>query len=492
MVARITTDSNRVGLGYKEEVTYGVTPTNPDFQLLEPNSFADTGGSISTVARNPLNPGRQNQKGNITGIAAAVGFETDLTYEGQQDLLQGFVVSTWENKVRSGIVSDVTTSEYTVATSLAAVVPVDTLVFAKGFATANNNGFKVVAGVPTVDNIAVAGLTAEATPPVTATVQVVGVRGVAGDIDAAASTGGNAGRLTSTALDFTTLGLQQGEWIYVGSSLAANRFVDVNNNGFVRIAPGGISTNAIELDKTPTDSWGVEDNAAQIDLLFGDVLKNQRDQSLQVIRSYTFERTFAGSAFEYVNGAVANEFALTLDTEAKALANLSFVARDGEVVENELTGATRIPAPQQSLLNTTSDVARLRVSTDAGLTTYVLNTGITINNGVTANNKVGSLGAIDVTLANFVVSGDLNVCFTDHELSQAVRQNTSSTFDIALRSGSNILLMDLPLITFDDGRPNVEQDSPVSVPVPYNAFEHPELGYTLMVQRFEYAPVFIV
>ena len=489
MVDRITFDSNRVGLGYKEEVIYGVTPDNPDFQLLQPNSFADTGGSIGTVARNPLNPGRQNQKGNVTGVSAAVGFETDLTYEGQQDLLQGFMVSTWEDKVRSGVVSAVTADEYTLGVDLTTSLPVNTLVFAKGFTLAGNNGFKIVAGVPAVGNIAVAGLSVE-TPPATATVQVVGVRGEAGDIDAAVSISGNAGRLISTVLDFTTLGLQQGEWLYVGSSLATNRFLDnVNNNGLVRIAPGGISANAIELDKTPTDSWAVEDNAAQIDLLFGDVLKNQRNPDLQVIRAYTFERTFGTNAYEYVTGAVANEFAITLDTEAKALTNLSFVGRDGEVVENELTGATRIEAPQQALFNTTSDVARLRVSTDSGLTTYVLNTGISINNGVTANNKIGSLGAIDVTLGNFAVSGDLNVCFTDHQLSQAVRQNTSSTFDIALRSASNLLLMDLPLITFDDGRPNVEQDSPVTVPVPYNAFEHPELGYTLMVQRFAYAPL---
>ncbi|PHR58817.1 MAG: hypothetical protein COA47_10450 [Robiginitomaculum sp.] len=489
MVARTTLDSNRVGLGYVEEVTYGVTPATPVIQLIDPNSYADTGANVNSVSREPLNPGRQNQKGNVVGVDAAVGFEIDFTYQGQQDLLQGFMVSTWENKVVSGVVSAVTGSEYSLAVNLAVPLVVDSLVFAEGFTTANNNGFKVVAGVPAVGNIAVAGLTIEASPPTDATVQVVGFRGAPGDIDAAASIAGNAGRLDSTVLDFTTLGLQEGEWIYIGGTATDNKFIAAENNGFARIAFGGISANELELDKVPGSSWTVETTTTEdIDLYFGDVLKNQKATALQVVRSYTFERTFVTTAYEVIPGSVPNEMAIALDTEAKMVANLDFISKDGNVTSTEIAGITRLPIVEADLLNTSSDVARLRIATDSGLTTFVTSAAININNGVTANKQVGALSALDVSLDNFAVSGDLEVYFTDELLSQAVRNNTSATFDLALRANQSVFLFDMPLITFSDGRPNVEKGSPVTVPIPFEAFEHPDFGYTLMLQRFKYAP----
>ena len=61
-------DSNVTGLRFAEEVSIGVlaqeeaAPSNTDWTPLEPNTYADFGGQISTVARNPINPSRQRRR----------------------------------------------------------------------------------------------------------------------------------------------------------------------------------------------------------------------------------------------------------------------------------------------------------------------------------------------------------------------------------------------------------------------------------------------
>ncbi len=98
MVAVQKVDSNATGLRYQEERSIGVAePTNP-WLVLEPNSYDDFGGEFTTVARNPINAGRQRQKGVLVDLDATGGFQNDLTQDNLQDILQGFLFADLRRK----------------------------------------------------------------------------------------------------------------------------------------------------------------------------------------------------------------------------------------------------------------------------------------------------------------------------------------------------------------------------------------------------------
>lgn len=96
-------DSNVTGLRYQEETSIGVANTGNDWLALEPNSYNDFGGEFTTVARNPINSGRQRQKGVLVDLDASGGFQNDLTQDNLQDILQGFFFADLRRKNDVGV-----------------------------------------------------------------------------------------------------------------------------------------------------------------------------------------------------------------------------------------------------------------------------------------------------------------------------------------------------------------------------------------------------
>lgn len=509
-------DSNITGLRAAEELSLGVLPAaaNQRWVEQEPNSYADFGGNITTVARNPINPGRQRKKGVVTNVEATAGFNADLTQTNFQDMLRGFFYANYRSKQEfTGVAVTVSSPANTYgATGIGTGYFVGDLVFASGYTNTANNGLKRIT-TQAANLLTVAETLVGETSPTTAKLVAVGFQGTSGDLTITNS-GSAFPVLGSTTKNLTELGLIPGEWIYIGGDAVAERFATAANNGFARVR--SVTANAITLDKTQATM--VTDNGATktIRIYKGRVLKNEIGTSI-VRRSYTLERTLGVSEpttptleqAQYVSGAVPNEFTLNMATADKIVCDLAFIGINSSTIDEVVSGANtllsklpsvvRVPVVESDAFNTSSDFSRIRLAAvsstnafPAPLFTYSEEATITINNNNSPNNALGVLGAFEVTAGTFEVGGSITAYFGDVASIAAVRNNTDITLDMILVKSNAGIAIDLPLLTLGGGLPNVEQDQPVTIPLELSAATAAKvastLNHTLLMVFFDYLP----
>lgn len=503
-------DSNVTGLRFCEEDSYKVVSGDEVWYPLEPNSYSDFGGQITTVARNPINPSRQRKKGVTTDLEAGGGFDTDLTQEGLQCLLQGFFFADLRPKDEFGGADEITNVDTTADTydgvDIEDDFTVGDLIFASGFTDAGNNGLKTVDSVAGPNVLGVAeNLVDEAAPPTLAKIVRCGVVAGAGDIDVNVT--GSLPALTSSVLDFTTLGLIPGEWIFIGGDSAGLKFANAVNNGFKRIR--SIAANLLTLDKSDSTMVVEASTTETVQLFFGTVLKNESDPTEIVRRSYQMERTLGAPddaspteiQAEYLVGAVPGEFNINIPTAEKIVCDCKFVAGDHETIDGPtaLKAGTRPDLVESDAFNTSSDFSRIKMAlalsideAPTALFAFVTDLSFAINNNLSPNKAVGTLGAFEVTAGTFQVSGSLTAYFADVAAVAAVRNNSDITIDAHMVKENAGISLDMPLLSLGEGRLNVEQDQPITLPLSMDAATAAKidsgLDHTLLMVFWDYLP----
>lgn len=492
-LAKVSTDVtlSSATLSGGEDATY-----DPVWYPTEPNSYGDMGASVTTVARNPINPSRQRQKGVVTDLEAQASYTMDLTGNNHLMMWQGFMFAHAREKPTTAPlnsvsipVTSVTTGDgYVMDDSFASQVAVGDLVFAEGFSIPANNGLKLVSAVA-AGKVTFAGAANEASPPVTASVTVVGFQAGSGDLALVVS--GGEVRLTSVTLNLTTLGLLAGEWIYVGGDASNTAF---GLRGFARV--DAITANYLILGKT---SWtAVSDSGAgkTVRLFLGTVIRNEEDPDDIIRSTFQFERTLGedtdGVMSQYVIGSVANELTLNIPQAEKITAEMGFVACDAVVRTGAegLKAGTRPTLEQSDAFNTSSDVRRIAFSLhgeNTPLFVYATDLTITVKNNASGAKAVGVLGNFDINIGVFDVGGSVTAYFQDVRAVNAVRENSDVTMDLILVKNNMGLVWDIPLMALGNGMIAVEQDAAITVPLDTMAAQS-SFGHTLLYVNFPYLP----
>jgi hypothetical protein len=340
-----------------------------------------------------------------------------------------------------------------------------------------------------------------------ATLVVVGFQTAAGDLDVTA-TAGDLPHLTSTALDFTTLGLTPGEFIWLGGDTAITNLLTAANSGWGRVHSA--ATNLLVLDKTGS-TFVTEANAAQtVQIFFGRVLKNELDPALQKRRTYQIERTLGAPDFnhptqlqsEYIIGGVPSKADFMAKTADKFMVDLEFVGLTNEqrTATTGLKSGTRPDLSVTDAFNTTSHVSRMRMtildpvnSNPLDLFFHVQDFNIPINNTLTPNKAIRTLGAFEVTAGLFAVDGKATAYFSDVQATLAVRQNKDVTFDAIFVRQSTAgnyagVAFDVPLIALGDARLNVVIDKAIDLPLEIGAARDRNFNHTLLMTWYDYLP----
>lgn len=513
MTLPVSIDSNITGLSIAEEATLKNLPVTPIWYGLEPNTYADFGATFPSVSREPINATRQRLKGTITDETVKGGFNIDYTQRNLTRFLQGFFFADAIEKPATQPfngtqvpLTSVSSTQFLASTGLAAFL-VGSLVNAKNFINAANNGLKhitvVAAGALTTDT---AGNVAEASPPASAQLETVGFRCAAGDLKIAVA--GALTNITSAALDFTTLGLNIGEWIFIGGDAAINRWLTAvpgvgaadTNMGYARIL--SIAAHLLVCDLTSfaasldADAGGLQ----KVDMYFGKIINNAIAATNVKRRTYQLERTLGndgtGVQSEYLTGAVADELVLNVKDASKLTADLTFMALDVED-RSGATGVksgTRVGLPGEAAYNTSTDVFLSRLAVvdpttfdPLPLYAYISDLKLTINNGASVNKAIGSLGGFDVTQGNFSVSGTVTAYFATIAAVASIKNNANVCMQTIFARANSGFILDIPLLQLGGGAAKVEKDKSITVAITQDAAMCPA-GYTLMGIFFEYLP----
>lgn len=485
--------TNRVKLSKVREVTFGITPTSPVFKTQRQTS-SSLALNPQTVVSNEIRSDRQVTDLVLVGLQAGGDVGHEISFKAVDDDLEEALQGTWSLKpvrdnagTADSVITAVTASSDTYTTTdTGADFVAGMLVWAEGFTNAGNNSlFKAQSGSGGTAVVAPSspGLTDESAPPGAAVLRAVGFEGASGDIVAVAS------GLTSTALDFTTLGLAAGEWVRVGGTTTGSKFATATSNGWCRIS--AIAAASLTFDVVPS-GWTTDAGTGKtIQVYFGDFLTNGSTK-----RSSTFERQYLDHSpvnYEYLTGMTLDQLSVTAGAQAIATYTAQYVGAGGSITATRASGATDVAAPTKAVLNTSSNVGRIAFN-GAEITgpNYVTSAAFTINNNLRRQNAVGSIAAVGIGNGEFSVTGTLETYFGDASVLDKVIGNTLTSFDMRLgRSDGNRekLVFDFPSIKLSSGSPTVSaKNADVNLSAGFTAFMHATLGYTMSAGRFHYLP----
>ena len=498
-----------VNLACVVESTLGATtpPTTGWFNL-QPNSLGAIGPTYKKLARDPISKNRQNQRPILVDEDSQAPWESDVTKDLVDDFLEGIFMSATKHSGGTGtarfMVTPTTGSPGTISALTATAITVaaggalaqNVLVYMRGFATASNNGLKVVGAASTNTSIVITGgLVADAAPSANAMAEVAGVQGVASDIGIDVN-----GNITSTALDFTTLGLNVGQWIWLGGdpTNATLNFATAGYRGFARLK--AISAHLLTLERR---SWtvGAADTGTgkTIQVLFGRWIRNVAiDSADYKTPSYAFEVTYPNlqavgtPEYEYLLGNMVDEFVFNIPLTQKATAQMKFMGTTSlDPATARVTGPSIAINPVTNLaVSTSTDVMRLRVSNtdETGISTDFQSCKMTIKNNISPEKELGQLGAKLMNVGRFEVMVEMDVIFTSDQVIKAIHDNRQASMDIGLRNGDFGVLLDLSSMSIDSGDRKFEKNKSVVIQAKTTGFQDPTLSFTLGASIFPYLP----
>jgi hypothetical protein len=203
---------------------------------------------------------------------------------------------------------------------------------------------------------------------------------------------------------------------------------------------------------------------------------------------------------ESVSGAIPNELTLTVPSNNKLTADMTFVGMDTQQQYAASLAGTYETLQAETAFNTSQDVYALllyiidpTVTTQAPLFGFATDQKITVNNNTKPNKAIGVVGAIEGSVGNFDVSGTLTCYFDDIDAQQAVRNNSDVGLTNIFAKENAGFIIDLPLLTLALPGLKVEKDKPIMADIAQTASPRPDplnlgLNYTMLYNTFSYLP----
>lgn len=445
-MGKAKSEASSIRLG--SEAAWGVAPGAGAWTQtgVNPGGITDWYSKNTYVERDPLSPYASREKGDLVGRTV----EPKLTHDLVKDWIDLHAGPIFRSVAKHGggtgqslyrptaaVDGGVGADSFTVPANGA--ITAGRLIKTRGFANSANNGvFVVDAGSGAVAiNVPTGTLVAEAVPPANVTLEVVGVQAAAADITINA-----AGHLTSTALNFTTLGLNVGQGLIIGGAAAANQFASI---GQQRAWIKSIAANLIELEDR---SWvvGAADAGVgkTIRLGFSRFFRNvpivgHADYLEQFLHGELEELgpgTANAAIYTLASGLGVKTFEIDAPLEAKIVTTVSYVGKD---IPDPVLAANRPAGPSTAftplavaLIDTASDTRKVRLlnaSNGSELAVDINSWKLTFENNITPLKTQGDIAAKELIYGKFEPSLTMQAYFSDWEQAKALNDNRDLRWD---------------------------------------------------------------
>lgn len=502
-------DANNTTIRVSKESAFKTLSTNPIFQQVR-----ITGASVQftpeTTTSNEIDATRQVTDLIQVGFSSGGELPTEFIVDNLAALYEGAFFNPWNRtpEVINGYaweygwgstnatrISAITSTTITLA---ATSVLSGTAVNATGTAFVSGHLLQISGmGVPTqllrasastATSITVSGATAVASPPAGGRVKVVGFEGASGDI-AATTSGGNA--LTSTALDFTTLGLLVNQWVKIGEGSGANAFGTAASNGWAKIST--IAANRLSFSVVPNGFTSDTGTGKTIRVFFGDTISNGVTQY-----SYTIEQQLGltvGTRYQYLYGQTVDSVAISSESKAVITASVSFQGAAADpFTSTRISNAVTVAPVRGVPLNSSSSVAMIMENgSRVASPNFVNSFGVTLSNNLRARDAVGVLGPASIGTGRCNVTGSLSTYFGDETYYNKLVNSTLTSLAVGFRDVENSKgeVWDMPRVKYSSGAPDITGiDTDIFAPLEFQALGDPtgSIPYTVMVNKFAYLP----
>jgi hypothetical protein len=480
--------ANRMRQSLVREVTFATTPASPRMR-----TERITGESLRYTPKFTQSAELRSDRMNADPIKVnettdgGINFELSFPEDGSA-LSERLVSMMWNDWVKTptrdndgtadSVITNIATSGTIATVVTGASFAVGHLVKFSGFAIAGNNGvFRVTTASATVPAFVGSGITDETVPPAAAKMKVVGARGVASDINATAS------GLSSTTLDFTTLGLAVGQWIKIGGTLTANKFVTAANNAWVRIT--AIAATALTCDNLPS-GWATETGTGLlISFWFGDQIKNGTTRY-----SHSTERAFLDQTVPtYVihRGHCVNTLALSIQAEKEITGSFGTMAMTS-AEGTSAYGSTYDAATTNAVMAGSVNVGRISEGGSAVLgPNWVRSITVNLTNNDRMLGAVDNLGAVDLQPGDCDVSGQVETFFGSDLLYAKMIAGTVSSLSGRVTKNSQGIIIQLPRTTFTEGSANASgKNTDVVLPLSFMSSLDSATNAHIIIDRLPY------
>lgn len=521
-MARVNT--NNTSLRFAIESSVGVLPGSPQWRIAEFNTIGAYGAQITTTVRRPISQDRGRKKGTVTDLDSSVEFETDLTMDAFTDFAEGFVFAEFANvefDLKSGtgtLPPPATGTGYTIdgaSATLAGKIQFSalqyaTLVYAKGYAIAANNGLKAVTADTAAAGtaITVSGNSIE-TPPTNASLQIAGLR-VLNDADLTLTVSGSTATLVSGAAvtNWGSYGIKKGMFIHIGSPTTAGAVQNglgaagTASYGYARVTADSTNgtLNLDKLDSTLITAVGAA--GLSQDILFGRFLRNvpvtaDTTDNRFLERTYQMEVAYPDlggvgvDEYEYAVGNFVNEISFNLPLTDKATLNYAFIGTNSDdVTASRKTNASSAVSPlRTTAFNTSNDIASITTDVVSSASEICFKSlTVTIRNNVSPEKCLGTLGARFVNSGLFEVNLEGQMLFTNKAIVNAIKNNTTVTFLTIIDNEDGAIAIDIPEMNLGDGGREFPVDQSVLVNITGQSFTSSSYGYDVGISIFPVVP----